>query len=535
MEITGGVYNIREKVNRYFIEGHHELDKDSIDLIEHRAEVKRGSIRNYRSMINYIKKNGLKDPSHFAYLKSWMDVDNFMDYQIAQIYFDNQDAGGNIKFWRAQRPTGKWRWILYDTDWGFGLHSSKAFKNNSLAFHTEPDGPDWPNPPWSTFLLRKLLENDEFKSNFINRFADHLNTTLVDEAVLTNIDRFYKTYAREIGRHHKRWRLSRDKWILHINRMRRFARKRPAYVLQHIKEKFRTGELIDVDISSNYGGTLIINDNIKLKDGNFTGKYFDHVPIHLQAIPNSGYRFSHWEGLDMDDNTFELTLDLEPGQLYNVRAVFEKYIHPLAGQVMINEVSTNNKEAGDWVELYNRSEESIYLKDWVFADKKNTYKIPPVVLHPDSYLILAEDSAAFRKVYPYVSKLRGNLNFGLSKRKEKLSLYTNDGASVDSFAYDIPPQDSLFTLNLLLPHLDNGDIENWEILSGIGSPDAENPYYLQSKIKAEQELWTRIGVGIGIILCCILILDMRNRQYKRLKLQKQKSLAIDPEELTDSV
>ena len=35
-----------------------------------------------------------------------------------------------------------------------------------------PNGPDWPNPPWSTFLLRKLIENNHFKNTFINYTFD---------------------------------------------------------------------------------------------------------------------------------------------------------------------------------------------------------------------------------------------------------------------------------------------------------------------------------------------------------------------------
>ena len=102
-----------------------------------------------------------------------------MDYKIAQIYFDNQDAGGNIKYWRPQTPSGRWRWVLYDTDWGFGLHDEKAYNNNSLAFHTATGGPAWPNPEWSTFILRNLLKNEEFQNQFINRFCDAMNTSFI--------------------------------------------------------------------------------------------------------------------------------------------------------------------------------------------------------------------------------------------------------------------------------------------------------------------------------------------------------------------
>ena len=154
-----GIYNIREKVNRFFLQEHTDVDIDSLDLMEHRMSLKRGNAIHYQKMLKFMRENDLSDPANYAYLNSLMEVNNFMDYKIAQIFFDNQDAGGNIKFWRPQTPSGKWRWILYDTDWGFGLHNDKAYKNNSLAFHTKEGGPAWPNPEWSTFILRKLFKN----------------------------------------------------------------------------------------------------------------------------------------------------------------------------------------------------------------------------------------------------------------------------------------------------------------------------------------------------------------------------------------
>ena len=158
-----GIYNIREKINKYFLEDHTGEDREHIDLIEHKITLKKGSSRHYRQMLEFIENNSMADPTNYAHLEELMDIDNFRNYQIAQIYFDNRDAGGNIKFWRPQTANGRWRWILFDTDWGFGLHDTLAYQHNSLAFHTEPNGPKWPNPPWSTLILRKLLENPKFE------------------------------------------------------------------------------------------------------------------------------------------------------------------------------------------------------------------------------------------------------------------------------------------------------------------------------------------------------------------------------------
>lgn len=506
-----GIYNIREKVNRYFISDHHEVDKDSLDLIEHYFSLKRGSRRHYKHLLDYLKSHDLSNPANFAYVKSLMEVENFMDFQIAQIFFDNQDAGGNIKFWRPQTLTGRWRWIIYDTDWGFGLHEATAYRNNSLAFHTEPDGPSWPNPPWSTFILRKLLENEEFRRAFAVRFADHLNTAFRSERMLGRIETHYQQLLPEIPRHFQRWRLKRSDWGAQVDIMRTFARKRPAYVWEHLRSFFDAGELRRLQVSATGGGTVIVNDHLNIRSGNLLdGQYFEAFPVSIKAIPDHGYRFSHWEGIDMDDNLRELHLPLT-GPQTQVRAVFEKFTHPLAGKVIINEISLNNKEAGDWIEFFNYSDQRISLKNWIFTDSKHEYIFPDVIIGANDYLVLVEDSIDFRKVFPDAYNVLGGMDFGINKRHEVLGLYASFNAAVDSVSYDIPPTDSTYTLNLLLPHLDNSDLDNWEVRWGPGSPNAANPYYVQSSIRRKQEQWVQMGLASGVVILCILLLVLRHR------------------------
>ena len=150
-------------------------------------------------------------------------------------------------------------------------------------------------------------------------------------------------------------------------------------------------------------------------------------------------------------------------------ALFEPYIHPMAGKIIINEISANNKKTKDWVELYNNSDEVANLADWNFTDTKHFYHLPDIQLAPKEYLILTEDQVAFNNEFPDVFAVAGNFPFGLNKRIENVSLYAADGALIDSIAYQLPPTDSTFTIGLLLPHLDNGDLENWEIIKGEGT------------------------------------------------------------------
>lgn len=507
-----GIFNIREKVNRYFIASHNEVDKDSLDLIEHRQTLKRGSKRPYLRFMDYIERSDLSRIENYTYVAGKMEIDNYLNHQIAQIFFDNQDAGGNIKFWRPQTEDGRWRWILFDTDWGFGLHQHDAYKNNSLAFHTEPDGPAWPNPPWSTLLLRKLLENDGFRQTFVNRFADHLNLAFASERVQQRIDSLYRLYAPEMERHLKRWRLSDRKWKNQLNRMRAFAAERPAYVRMHLMDKFNTGGQRNMQASTTAGGSIVINDHLRIRHHKaFDGIYFENYPIHIRAVPDYGYRFSHWEGITLEDNQRSFEIQLRKKR-YVFKAVFEPFAHPLLGKVLINEVAPINKKAGDWIEIYNNTKKRITLTDWVLTDLKNEWTFPRAVIDPQDYLVISRDSSKFFSQFPNAYNVITGLDFGINKRKETLALFSRLGAVVDSISYEVPPRDSVFSLSLLLPELDNADPENWAIRPGTGSPNLPNPYYLESTIRSTQELWLQMSLAATVVVLCIILLVLRNRR-----------------------
>lgn len=518
-----GIYNMREKVNRHFLANYHDFHKDSIDLLEHQGVVKLGSSRHYNEMLHFIKRNPLSVASNYDYVQTQMEINNFMDYQIAQIYFDNQDAGGNIKFWRPQQPNARWRWILFDTDWGFGLHESKAYQNNSLAFHTEAEGPSWPNPPWSTLILRKLLENKEFERAFINRFADHLNSSFNEAEVQTQIDKLYADLQPEIDRQLQRWNLSKSDWERQVKRLYQFAAERPSQVRMHLMDRFDTGAKVAIQLHTSPGGTIQLNDHLDI-EGNFEGLYFERIPIAVKATPHYGYRFSHWEGLpreELEQTEFsdQLTFYLDR-QKVKVKAVFESFQHPMAGQLMINEISANNKQSGDWIELFNRSEERIVLTDWILTDAKHEFKLPPVAIEPNDYLVICEDSMKFFKVFPQTYNVVNGLPFGINKHREQLQLFDPQGAIVDSFQYELPPTDSVFTISLLLPHLDNADIENWRLQMGSGTPNAGNPYYIESNIRQEQEMWMQMGMAISTILLSLLLLFIRHHSKRKISVKE---------------
>lgn len=482
-----GVMNMREKLTKHYFEEHFGFDKDSIDLLEHRRYVQAGSRKHYEVMQAYMGKYDLSKAEHFARVAEMMDVDNFMEYEIIQIYIDNQDAGGNIKFWRPQTPDGRWRWVLFDTDFGFGHYSQGGYKFNSLEFHTASNGPVWPNPAWSTFNLRMLLKNEDFKTRFVTRFCDRMNTVFETAYVLNRIDSMAAVIEPEMRRHWTRWQLTPKDWTFRVEQMREFAKKRPEYMRKFLQKKFpEIGAQVRLLVTIEGGGHLMLNDLIPIKT-KFEGYYFKNLTVYLKPQPYFGYQFSHWEvnRQPVRAKAFEMQF---LSDFQHVKAIFVEGEHPLAKQVIINEISCRDTTAGDWIEFYNHSSQDLNLEGWLLRDgDNNSYTFPNVTIKGKDYLVLCREEAKFRTVFQAKMNLLSGLSFGLGRRKDKVELYTPDGEPVDSVGYKVGhSKDSVF-LSLALRDFesDNGDFKkHWKYDYFGGSPGSINPHYLQWKNEA---------------------------------------------------
>lgn len=239
-----GIHGIRERFDEYDIENTFKVGRDSVVILENAAAVdvgKAGDEKPYLDMIEFLRTNDIRLAANYERLRTMMDVEDFIDYQIAEIYFCNGDwPGNNIKFWRTRAAAsesgagyadGRWRWLLFDTDFGFSLYNGPSgYEHQTLAFATAEGGRDWPNPDWSTFLLRTLLKNDAFRSAFAGRFEELLAGPFEPSRVLARIDEFQALYEKEIAEHIARWRSPQSiaQWRRNVDVMRVFAANRPA-------------------------------------------------------------------------------------------------------------------------------------------------------------------------------------------------------------------------------------------------------------------------------------------------------------------
>jgi CotH kinase protein/Chitobiase/beta-hexosaminidase C-terminal domain/Lamin Tail Domain len=506
-----GIYQIREKINTRFINDHHQVDQDSIDLLEHKNTVRAGSQDSYNKLLQFIETHDLSKNEHYARVVATMEIDNYIDYQIAQFYCVNNDAGGNIRFWKTKNLRDKWRWVFFDMDWGFGLHNPEAYKVNSFKFFTEANGPTWPNPPWSTFILRNLLKNDQFKARFINRMCDRLDNDFKSERVLTKIGGFQKILQPDIQRHLTRWSLSNTDWLKSIETASHFAEERPYHMRTHMEQYFGLTSTADIEVIASVGGRVMVNGAVKVESGTYKGHYYEQIPIELVAKPHRGYRFVGWEGYP--DKKPQIQVTLQAAKLLRIKPKFEAYEHPLADAIMINEICPYNKKTGDWLEIYNSSTEAVRLDGWKLSDATSEFTLPQVEIESKNYVIICRNAAKFKQKHPLVTQpIIDGLNFGLDKAVESLVLTTPAGDLIDTISYRLEPPATDYTVDLLLPTLNNEKPNHWGVNLGLGSPALDNPLLFAQLTGSQKDLWVRIGLGIGILMLALTAIKWQTRQ-----------------------
>jgi hypothetical protein len=492
-----GIHNIREKVNEHFIKDHYNIDQDSLDMLQYKErvvpEIIHGDLVAYNELISFLENNRLSEDENYKQVTFLIDIENFIDYQIIEIFSSNIDwPANNNKFWRPRAANGKWRWILFDTDTGFGLwdewwaYGIPGWEVDHVAHALNDAGgleEGWPNPAWSTYIFRRLLSNSSFKKDFINRFSDFLNTRLSSDNVLEVIEHFHDGIKAALPAHLARWDRSQSDYNFELNKVKNFAQRRPEYVRQHLIDNFSLDGIQNVSFKIEPSGSGLLKINtLFIAEEEWAGIYFRGIPITVSASPNAGYKFKEWKGVLEGSSTFSA----DPQFLDEVTAVFEP---DEAGSVVINEINYNSgtlKDPGDWIELYNDSGNPIDLTQWIFYDESdsNFYEIPDqTTLESGQYLVICRNLDRFQAEFPEVANVIGDFDFGLSPDDDQVRLFDQNNTLIDSVYYNSNPPwpveaDGMGpTLELINPNEDNSLAENWSASTAFGTPGKQNSQY----------------------------------------------------------
>ena len=220
-----GLHFIREKVNENYVAGNYQVAKEDVDLTYWDGP----NSPAYRALADYARQNDLSQQAHFDYVASQIDLQNYTDYMITQMWIGNIDTANNKFFSTPEQP---WTWVLFDTDL-----SMRDWSNDSVA--DQLDASQLHNIDVnSKVLLLRLLENEGYKDYFLRRAAWQCNQVWVADKLIAQIDAVQEQVADVMEKDCQRWRCSYKDWLYYVETMRDFARKRGPYFLKSLQRHF---------------------------------------------------------------------------------------------------------------------------------------------------------------------------------------------------------------------------------------------------------------------------------------------------------
>ena len=334
-----GIHDMRERFNKNYVESNYGIDAASVNFIKHlgeKIEASNGTTADYIAMLEYVAANDFSGENNEAYnyIKGIMDVGNFADYMIAEMYIHNGDwPNNNVRAWR--NPDHPWKFMIYDLDHGFdwkwgvsgfgpstnmfdwvkqgGRSNGSCYTSNDKAFTGE-------KAHCFHVLYTRLIKNPDFKRLFINHSAvmleNYLNADVIETVRAKMANSIDASEAeRDLSVNGQKDRYYDDGFTVSYSRVTDWARDRDREIVDQYKSEFsEIGGSVNVTISSNKGTVLM--DGMKLPGStanstNYRGKFFSGVEIELTAVPVGGSVFDGWTGctaLESDPKTCRATI-----------------------------------------------------------------------------------------------------------------------------------------------------------------------------------------------------------------------------------
>ena len=290
-----GIYYLQERIDDRYIEANHGVKRNGVDLIGNwHGMIEYGENKDFLALYDYIENNDLSIGSNYETVSKWMDIDNFIDYQLFEIFIANKDwPENNMKCWRERDSEGKWRWIYFDGDAALQKYRFDSF---SQALNRAGEG--FPNNPTATLFLWKLLENDGFKSDFLNRLQELLNNQLSYSETNPIYQKAIEDIAKEIQRQITRFSFPEDydRWYTKVLETKEFLTKRKCIISDQVRkvfnERIRVGNCTYEEVLVTELG-LYPNPN----NGNFSIRFYssETAPAYIKIFNQLGQEVASFD------------------------------------------------------------------------------------------------------------------------------------------------------------------------------------------------------------------------------------------------
>ena len=265
-------------------------------MIENWNELKEGDKTNFNAFKNFYNEHN----HTMAEYEQWMDCTEFINLMIPNLFYVNLDfPGNNIMMWRPRTQDGRWRWIMKDTDFGLGLYDRDVNYNTIEWLHNQQYDPNnnWANGSSHTRLFRRLMEDEDFNREFIDRCYIYMGDFMNLRGTREVWDPMYEMIKYEYPYHRKLFNQWWPNYNTELSNAHTWLQKRTEIFSRQLADFYELGTLINMTVNTNVKdaatGDFSFN-GIRLSKGTFDGKYLTGRKITIESGQESLLNVTAW-------------------------------------------------------------------------------------------------------------------------------------------------------------------------------------------------------------------------------------------------
>jgi CotH kinase protein/Lamin Tail Domain/Chitobiase/beta-hexosaminidase C-terminal domain/Fn3 associated/Bacterial TSP3 repeat len=462
-----GYYNLVERINdkwaRLWYGGANDWD-----VIDPYSEAVDGDNLAWFAMLDYVLTHDQSVNSYYQEMELRLDMVNFADYLLLNIYADTRDWTQNN--WRAIRERvsgGKFRFTVWDAEFAMGLGGDPVTSNNM----TNPQelgktGTDFYNDPVQIALLyRRLKASPEFRLIFADRVQKHfLNNGALTMARISNrFEELRQTLAAVIPAMPT---YIADQWVP----------RREANMMQQLANAALLSTVAAPSFNQ-HGGSVAAGFGLTMSAA--AGQIYYTLDGEDPRVPFSGNNSpsarSYTGGIVLSQSTV-VKARAKNGVTWSALTEAEFGIAALGIPLRITEIMYNPSggDTYEFIEIQNVGSTRVDLGGMSVDGIGFVFPIGSTI-DPGSTIVLGSslNPSAFAARYPGVV-VYATFDGTLSNGGERLALEDRNGQTITSVSYDdkdgwpVSPDGSGYSLEFIDLTRDPNDPANWRASSNPG-------------------------------------------------------------------
>ncbi len=283
-----GVMNLREKLDEDYFDANYHIKSSEVDFLERNLMIIRGSADAATNLLSFAEGNDIASDEVYKQVSEEIDINSFIDYFAIELYMGNTDwPGNNLKFWKPKNY-GKWRWILFDTDYGFGFRRTAPDVGLFDAMSGRGD--------YSVSLFNRLMENPDFEEAFQKRIVTLMHTVFSPDNCDLILDSMSSVIDQEIRYNQAEFGRTYQNWLDQLEILRKQTHDRYRFMLSEVPGTLNLSNPVNITIDNDspQQGKVKLN-GVTIQNYPVSVTTDQSLSAEIEAIPEKGYEFDHWE------------------------------------------------------------------------------------------------------------------------------------------------------------------------------------------------------------------------------------------------